>query len=462
MAKTLGINWVGGELYCAYMDGSKVLDHWVSPTPVNELSEFNMAIRDICHALKVRQGTQIAMCYESSKLSHPFIEVPIMKPDDLEKVLFRRAEQEKVLEGKASWTWTRTYPAKSGDGVLLHMLARSFRNAVIRICQDFHLTPICMVPLSEVMGKHIAELAEDDENFHLLVALFNNQTEIMVARGDGLLLFLRDISSGWQGDADRLQQEIERTGLYAKQQFGVEITTAWISGDNTEDLSKILNDKLTVEVQADPLADTATPWAQTVTTLSGKLTSNFIPWYVQQQPRRRFLLHTGLAVSALLFMLTLATVGTVEWLLHKEQDDSGRLHTETTQWQKKLTRLQNRAQNSREQRHRLQELKHLQQAQQPLLFLRQLVAVQPQGIMLREVEVHTHGSQWPFVLRGMAGNNPNQGLDLVDALEHALTQPPLATSISEHGENSWQQAVKQGDTRSFKQPLNFVIRGVVR
>ncbi|MDQ6964150.1 MAG: hypothetical protein Q9M13_04425 [Mariprofundales bacterium] len=134
MAKVLGINWVEGELQCAYMDGKRVLGTWVSPTPVHELPEFNLAIRDICSELQVKQGTQLAMGYESHHLSHPFIHVPMMKTADLERVLYRRAEQEKVFEGAASWSWTRTLPAKEGTGVLLHLLPRSLRNAVVRIC----------------------------------------------------------------------------------------------------------------------------------------------------------------------------------------------------------------------------------------------------------------------------------------------------------------------------------------
>lgn len=463
MAKILGINWVGGELYCAYMDGSKVLGSWIAPSPVNELDEFNMAVRDICHTLNVRQGTQLAMSYESQRLLHPFIEVPVMKQEDLEKVLYRRAEQEKVFDEKASWSWTRTYPAKSGDGVLLHLLARSFRNAVVRICEDFYLTPVRMVPLSEVMGQHIMQLAQGDENFHLLIAIFKHQVEIMVARGDGTLLFLRVIASSGQDEASRMQQEIERTTLYAKQQFGVEITKVWIAGDGSEDLSSVLNDTIHAEVLADPLITTTAPWAQAVTALPQQLTSNFIPWYVQQRPRRKLLLHTGLAIAALLLILTLATVGSVEWLLHEYREDGSKFQTEVAQLQGELTNLQSTENDTQEQRHRLQILKQLERLQQPpLLFLRQLAAVQPQGIMLREAEVSTHKMQWLFLLRGTAGRDPNQGLELVDKLERSLAQPPLATTISLHGESSWQQAVKQGDIRSFKLPLNFLIRGAIQ
>ncbi|MDX8412982.1 MAG: hypothetical protein R8J85_02745 [Mariprofundales bacterium] len=462
MAKILGVNWVEGELHCVYMDGKKVLGTWVSSTAVNELAEFNLAIRDVCNALEVKQGSQLAMSYESHLLSHPFIHIPMMKAADLEKVLYRRAEQEKVFEGAASWSWTRTLPAKDGDGVLLHLLPRSLRNAVVRICEEFYLTPVRMVPLSEVMGLHLAELAQHDDQFHLLVALFDHQMEIMVARGDGTLLFLRDISTGWQGDASRVRQEIERTALYAKQQFGVEISKVWIAGEGTETLPDTINDAMNAEVLADPLFESATLWAQAVVSLSRQLTSNFIPWYVQQRPRRRMLLRGGLAVATLLLLVTLATVVMVEMMLNEHSEDSGNTQMEMVKLQGELRALQGKAAGVQEEQRRLLLFKKLDSPQAPLLFLRQLAVSQPQGVVLHKVEVTTRGGAWPFTLQGVAGKGPNQGLELLDAFEQRLTHPPLATTLSLRGEHSWQKAVQQGDGRSFTRPLDFIIRGVIK
>jgi len=462
MARMLGVNWVEGELHCVYMDGTKTLGTWIASTPVHELAEFNMAIRDICSTLRVKQGTQLAMSYESHLLSHPFIHLPIMKRNDLEKVLYRRAEQEKVFDGVASWSWTRTLPAKEGAGVLLHLLPRLLRNAVVRICEEFYLTPVQMVPLSEVMGLHLASLANGDDQFHLLVALFDNQMEIMVARGDGTLLFLRDISSGWNGDANRVKQEVDRTILYAKQQFGVEITTVWIAGEGTETVPDSINDAVNAEVLADPLVASALDWAQVVTTLPRQLTCNFIPWYVQQRPRRRMVLHGGLAAAALLLLMTIATVVMVEMMIVDHREDGEITQKEMVRLQGELLTIQQKSAALQEERRRLQMFQQLDRPQAPLLFLRHLAMADPHGVVLHKLEVTTRGAQWPFMLQGVAGADPNQGLEQIDLLERQLARPPLAITISLHGEQSWQRAVQQGDAHSFTKPLDFTIRGVVK
>ncbi len=462
MARILGVNWVEGDFQCVYMQGEKVLGSWVSPTPINELAEFNLAIRDVCNALDVKQGSQFALSYESHLLSHPFIHIPIMKRDDLEKVLYRRAEQEKVFEGQASWSWTRTLPAKDGDGVLLHLLPRAWRNAVIRICEEFFLTPVRMVPLSEVMGRHLAQLAGNDDQFHLLVALFEHQIEIMVARGDGTLLFLRDISSDWGGDVSRVQQEIERTSLYAKQQFGVAIATVWIAGDGIEGVADTINDNIQAETKADPLFTSPLQWAEAVAQLPHKLTSNLVPWYIQQRPKRRMLLRGGIAVSLLLLLVTIATVVTVEMMVGEHNEIEGKTKANIAQLQAELAALQNKERQEQQERHRLEVFKQLDQPQAPLLFLRQLAAAVPYGVLLQNLEVTTQGAQWPFMLQGKAGHDPDHGLELVDRMEQGLARPPLVVRFTQRGEQSWQRAVQQGDRQTFAQPLKFTVRGVVK
>ncbi|MDQ6964928.1 MAG: hypothetical protein Q9M13_08425, partial [Mariprofundales bacterium] len=283
-----------------------------------------------------------------------------------------------------------------------------------------------------------------------------------VGRGDGTLLFLRDISSGWSGDAARVKQEIDRTTLYAKQQFGVEITTVWIAGEGSESVPQLINDSIDAEVLSDPLVANGLDWAKVVTTLPSKLTSNFIPWYVQQRPRRRMILHGGLAVAALLLLFTVATVATVEVMLHEHSEDSGELRAREAELQGELLTLQNRAREVEEERHRLQVFQQLDRPQAPLLFLRQLGAVQPRGIVLHALQVGAERSHWPFMLQGQAGSDPNQGLELVDLLERRLDHPPLAVTLSQRGEVSWQRAVQSGDARTFTRPLQFTIRGVMK
>ncbi|RMH52291.1 MAG: hypothetical protein D6682_02205 [Zetaproteobacteria bacterium] len=463
MARILGINWVEGEMHCAYMDGNKLLGAWDAPAPVHELHEFNLAIRDVCSALKVRQGSLMAMSYESRLISHPFVHVPVMKREDLEKVLFRRADQEKVFEGQASWSWTRTLPSKEGDGVLLHLMPRSARNAIIRICEEFYLTPVRMVPLSEVMGRHLVGLTGGDDRFHMLVALFANQMEIMVARGDGTLLFLRDISTRWGGDAGRVQQEAERTALYAKQQFGVTIAVLWLAGSGAEQVAEQIGDRVSAdEVRVDPIGNAAAPWAQEVTRLPSRLTSNLVPWYVQQRPRRRMIMRGTLLVLGVLLLLTVGTVVSVELLLRDHREDGREIAARMEVVQRQLAALERKAKAVEEEERRLRLFAQLELPQAPLLFLRHLATVVPDDLVLRRVEVSGRGERWPFSLQGAAGKDPDHGLELVERLEQGLTAPPMAATITLHGAQSWQRAVQQGDARSLARPLSFTLRGEVR
>ncbi|MDX8409574.1 MAG: hypothetical protein R8J84_05970 [Mariprofundales bacterium] len=468
MSRILGINWVEGGLHFAYVVGGSVRQTWHAPESVNELAEFNLALREACREMGVKTGDQVAISYESTQMSHPLVQIPVLKLEDLEKNLFRRAEKEKVFEEAASWSWTRTYPAKDGPGVLLHLFPRPLRNALVRICEEFYLTPIRLVPLSDVMGRHIAQLASSmeggEEYFFILVALFECQVEVLVARGDGTVLFLRDINFQWRNAAERVETEIERTMLYAKQQFGAEIHTVWLTGEGSTDLANALEKKFRSAVLADPEIDSAEGWAVSVTNLPKKLTSNMIPWYVQQRPMRRLILRLGAAFSIFLLLLTIGTVATVEYLVRTEhpfQTDQSKLletQSEILTWQQKGAQLKRFEQ-------RLHGYDVLGQPPAPLLMLRYLGSVQPQGVLLRQVDVRLHGraasgrGKVHFTLQGEAGVSPDQGLDLLDQMERNLSQPPLAARMLRHGETSWQKAVLSGSADTLIKPLHFELQG---
>ncbi|MDQ6951711.1 MAG: hypothetical protein Q9M26_08610 [Mariprofundales bacterium] len=465
MSRILGVNWVEGDVHFAYVVGGQVHGTWHPSEPVKELHEFNLALRDACLNLGVKTGDKLALSYESQLLSHPFIHIPIMKSAELEKVLFRRAAKEKVFDEVASWSWTRTYPAKDGPGVLLHLLPRTFRNGFVRICEEFYLTPIRIIPLSEVMGRQVAKLMVPLEGgtelFCILVALFDRHTEILVARGDGTVLFLRDITFQWRKNMQRVEREVERTSLYAKQQFGVQVSTIWLTGDDCDQVAAELVKTSTSDVRVDPEIKSVEGWAVAVTELPKKLTSNLVPWYVQQRPLRRMMLRIGLFFAVLLVLLTVGTVGTVESLI--DRDDSFEkggaqiqaLQTKIAEWQQRLS-------DSKQMAHDVQNYVVLRQPPAPLLLLRYLGSVQPQGVVLNQAEatmLGKGGTKVHFLLRGEAGDSPDQGGKLLARMEQNLAQPPLAARITLHGEQSWEKAVQRGSSVALSTPLRFELHG---
>ena len=236
----------------------------------------------------------------------------------------------------------------------------------------------------------------------------------------------------------------------------------WIAGDGVEAVAETINDNIQPETKADHLFTSPMQWAEAVVKLPRKLNSNLVPWYIQQRPQRRRLLRGGIAVLALLLLVTIATVVTVEMMVGEHNEIEGATQAEIVRLRGELAALQNKERQEQQERHRLEVFGQLDQPQAPLLFLRRLAAVVPVGVALRTLEVTTQGAAWPFMLQGEAGADPDRGLELVDRMEQGLARPPLVVSFIQRGEQSWQQAVQQGDRHTFAQPLKFTVRGVVK
>jgi len=245
----------------------------------------------------------------------------------------------------------------------------------------------------------------------------------------------------------------------------VEVQTVWITGDNSESIIPALNEKFSNRVVQDPDIATAEGWAVSVTNLPKKLTSNMIPWYVQQRPMRRLILRLGFLFSLLLLALTIATVVSVEYLVradHISDDEIAQkasFQAQIASWQQQKAQL-----NVFQQR--LQAYGVLGQPPAPMLMLRYLGAVQPQGVLVHRAVVTSRGRRSAdgeaiihFALHGEAGNSPNQGLALLHTMERNLAQPPLVARITQHGEESWKRAVVAGSANLLAKPLHFLVQG---
>ena len=126
--------------------------------------------------------------------------------------------QEKQFSGEAYWSYRTIDKHDELGGVLLHVMPKEFLDAVIRICRENHLTPMRLLPLTDVIAQQISARYESAEQVVLAVALFNERIEFVVASQSGEVLFVRELNYQWgAAEQNRLRVDIERTVLYVKQ-----------------------------------------------------------------------------------------------------------------------------------------------------------------------------------------------------------------------------------------------------
>jgi hypothetical protein len=166
------ISWIYEELHVCRVARDKVVEHWVSPDPVEDLADFNVALVQASASLGMQTGGDIAITYESDEHAHVFLDLPPMPQRDLEQYLQRRVDQEKSFDDPAVWSYRHVEHDDGSIGVLLHLMPKSILDAVLRICHESHIVPTRMVPLTDVMVQHLPVHLGEPNDVLLVVALF--------------------------------------------------------------------------------------------------------------------------------------------------------------------------------------------------------------------------------------------------------------------------------------------------
>lgn len=457
----VGIIWIQRQFVAAKFERGRRTCTWTTAEAIDDLPSFNQAIAIARKELNLPDGAQTFIVHESDRLSHPLTPAPPMRRRDLVTFLDRKANQLSPFDEEPVWGYTRALPSREGDSVVLHIMPRSFVDGVIRICEEFQLHPVSILPLSEAMALRIHELAEGSHEICMLVGLFPFQSEIVVARGDGSLLFVRDLGYGREGNDARLAQEIGRSALFARQRFGAGLDRIWIAGAGSSLVASQLDDDIGCAIEPleeeDPVS-----WTHAGGKRRSSVPSNLVPVHVRNQRRARVMMR----LTAALTILLAASSGIAAWEIERLIRAQGaglraakaeirHLEDERQQW------LNQQAEHVRVMA-RLKAFEHNALPNlAPLWFARYLAARRPFGVHLEQLDIalarvaSTNAPEpvWQFLLRGHA-NHPQNSLRQMEA---TLTEHPVSAHILQGWRSQWLHILRQNGIKDDE--MAFVIKG---
>jgi len=460
---TLGISWVQGQFHAVFFENGICISRWRSENLIHTPQDFKATVLEACKQLKVAQNSDVAMVYESDKLAHPFIQIPPMSGKDLTSFLTRRAPQEKAFSEDAAWSWTHTFAAKEGQGILLHLLPKEFRNNIIQTFEELKLYPKTLLPLSQVMAQHTLRLPVEENDVVAMLATFAGETDILITRGDGEILFIRDLGYNWQDNIDVLVRDVDRSILYAKQQFGVAVNKLTAAGEGSADLHAELQSRVNLPMVSAPEDDHhAYCWAMDICNLSPRRTSNLIPVNIQRRRAEKLVLRLGIMTTSVLMISAALIVIQVEILVansavvHNAKEKLASLTQDRDQWSDKLKALET-------SKNRLALLSKPNDAIYPAHFFTHLGNAIPDGLILSKATVTQKTDTWDFTINGTISNGSDSRLLItkMNQIDAKLSSPPLNASIDDSWRKSPDQILGRGSSDVSKQ-LNFTLNGSMR
>lgn len=461
MSIDYGIEWAYGEFRIARLRGDVVIESWKSPTPVTDLVSLNSAMYEACHHVDISRGGSVAIAYEDDLHTHEFLEVPPMGRRDMEKYLQRHVEQNKPFETDAAWRFHPVSREGRVDGVLLHLMPKYIVEAVIRICEEFYLAPKLLVPLTEIMSEYVPGLECDESEALLLIALFDDRTQMLISSDQGEILFVRELSYPWNAaNTQRLTTDINRTVGYAKQRIGGNVERAWLIGEHARPAGETLVGQIDVSLEYNSVAELPEFWMTQVAVLPQRLASNFIPVLARSSITSKTFMRAGVLMTSVAAITALIFCLIVEYTLFVNRPDHESVRQKIAEKNGELRALSAEVELMNIEKTKL-DILNVDAFNLPAIFLSHLGDLVPEGLVLTKAEVKRGDHSWIISLAGISTVSLGNVAPLLRELQQDLEADPWNTHFTLSWEQAWLEQLNQG-LASQSGDVGFEMEGVLR
>ncbi len=320
----LGVSWVNGRFSAVALHRGVLGVAWTCPSPVRTPKELSATLREAVRRTSF-QGTHVSLVLLDAQFTQLWVEVPSGRSGQLAKYLHRQVQQHKSFSGAATWAYQLTVPTKAMGGALLHVMPTELYEGIVDACSDAGLHLMTLTNGSEVLRAQLRFLPLRDDEITVVASAFGDTTTVLVARGDRMPLLVRTIEGTWKTDAGRVAVDLNRTLLYAQQQFGVTVSGAWLSGADIGEQIPALGGFFEVPLKEGLAPAGEFSWAEEAIRLSGETPINLISREHREAPARRTVLRFSSYTAIALLTLSVGLSAFVHYHYLEEQKSILRL-----------------------------------------------------------------------------------------------------------------------------------------
>ena len=428
---TLSVSWLDGHVRALAVHKGSVENSWECPDPVPEAAGLGGVLRQAV-AETGYKGSSVSLTLAHPRLGQQLLSVPAARstnllrfierqmqsllylgvPPDLQPTLVRyiqrQAQNLKAFDGDAAWCFEYAMPVDGATGILLHLFPRQILDTLIDECTkaDLHLTSV--VPATAVLQSQLQHLAASPNDVAMLVGDLGHSTAVVVGRPNGQVLLSRVLAGHWAENASRVLVDLQRTALFVKEEYGVNVASVWLFGtDSREHLAQV-QVETGIPTGESPVAWDPFYWARTVLLLAPEISPNFISREQLNAPKERLWLKLVAVGAMLLVPLCLGTTYYLERLVRDERANLKNLQTRIADVEKRRAELQAFAAQLEAKQQLVKLVAERRVAPVPGWFLGYLSETVPSELLLTNVQVTRQEDQWHLKLAGVLQPSTNE------------------------------------------------------
>lgn len=337
-ADLLGVSWLHGSLRIDTFRRGQPVHSWEASAAVNTLEEFESGL-DQALAETGYRGTEVFLILANEQFSHQLENVPKFSDKAARSYLRGRVRRIEKEQEPMLWVCQRALPVRKEHAYLVHMLPGSFYYRLNELFIARHRELTRIVPLVVPLQAEISALAADQKSPVLLAAEAGAATAVMAGLPGGEVLFSRTTLASWRDEPDHVAVEVNRSLLYAKQQFGVIVERVWLLGPPDEGAREHVVNRCGSGKEVLTRSGGPEEWLRLVARMSPGHPVNLVLGYLRTKRRNRWVRTAVMAAC----WAGLALAGAQAWTARQEwlgrEAELSRMASERTQMEAERSRL---------------------------------------------------------------------------------------------------------------------------
>ncbi len=455
----LGIGWLYGSLCAAVFRRNKMVDSWSFATPLRTFEELAPALDEALTTLDFT-GTEVFLLLEHDHFIHQPETAPAFSKSATRAYLQGRVQRYEKEHEAVLWVEQQTVSAKEELSFILHLLPHSFYTELNNLLLARRLDLTRILPLVVPIKRELDRFPIAKDKPVLVAVEAGAATVVMVAKVSGQLIMARTILASWSADPARIGVEINRSRLYAKQQFGTTVEKIWLLGQNNASTAEV-NAKCGADKQIMVLPTKPVEWLQTVAKLSPQQPINLVSGYLKRKRRQINIRRTLIAVCwlGLGFFVADAWISTLAW--NGEQRRLAKLRANETAMVAERDHLAGRNRAVERQRAFIRQADDERLPPVAGKFLAYLASIISGEIRLTDLTVKWEGAAagWSFRLDGAIEADEETAREIIGTLKKQLTQSPLRARFIATAQAMVSMPVTAGNVAHEEQ--HFSLEGVM-
>ncbi len=421
----LGLGWLHGTFFAAVFHRQKMTANWSASGPVQSLVEFAGALDEALEALNFC-GTEVFLLLESDQFVHQSETVPALS-DSAARGYLQNLVRRNEKDGETSlWVSQETLSVRQERTFMLHRLPRRYFTELNQLLLARQLDLTRILPMAVPIQRELDRFPISKGRPVLVAVEAGGATLVTVAQVGGKIIFGRTLLASWGSDLARIGLEINRSLLYAKQQFGLPVERIWLLGDSSHSAAEV-NAKCGTGKQIMVLPTTPVEWLQSIAKLSLSHPVNLVAEHLRQKRRHIFVRRLLIAACWMGLGFLALDTWSREQAWTAEHRHLARLTADENVLAAERDRLAARNSATEARRAFLRQIEGQHLAPVPEKFLAYLASVLPDSIRLTDFSVKWEGAPngWSFHLEGAVEADEETARQTLAVLQHQLTKSPL-------------------------------------